>query len=161
MRGMAIDDPRKHRNPKPTVDVIVELPDGILLIERRGEPPGWAIPGGFVDEGEPVEAAAVREMAEELNLDVVLTELLYVYSDPRRDPRYHTQSTVFIGRPKNAEDRPRAGDDAKALKVVSAGAPPPLAFDHARVLADYVRFKATGKRPDPMHELGRWRARST
>lgn len=158
---MTLDDSRKYRNPKPTVDVIVELPGGIALIERRHEPLGWAIPGGFVDEGEPVEAAAVREMAEELQLDVVLTELLYVYSDPRRDARHHTLTTVFLGRPKNAGDSPRAGDDAKNVQVVSAEAPPPLAFDHADVLADYVRFKKTGQRPDPMRLLERWRSRPT
>jgi len=158
---MSLDDPRKHRNPKPTVDVIVEVPGGIVLIERRHEPLGWAIPGGFVDEGEPVEAAAVREMSEELNLEVVLSELLYVYSDPRRDPRHHTLTTVFVGRPKNAGDVPRAGDDAKATKIVSADAPPALAFDHADVLADYAQFKKTGKRPDPMRFLERWRSRST
>lgn len=156
---MALDDPRKWKNPKPTVDVIVELPGGIALIERRNAPHGWALPGGFVDEGEPVENAALREMQEELNLEVVLTDLLYVYSDPRRDPRHHTLTTVFVGRPKNAGDSPRAGDDAKAMKIVSPEAPPPLAFDHADVLADYVRFKKTGARPDPMSRLAKWRAR--
>jgi 8-oxo-dGTP diphosphatase len=159
---MALDDPRKFKNPKPTVDVIVEVPGGIVLIERGHEPLGLAIPGGFIDEGEPVEAAAVREMKEELNLDVVLEELLYVYSDPRRDPRHHTLTTVFIGRPKNAGDTPTAGDDAKATKIVSTDAlPEKMAFDHAAVLADYARFKKTGKRPDPMVFLERWRSRAT
>jgi 8-oxo-dGTP diphosphatase len=158
---MALDDPRKYRNPKPTVDVIVEVPGGVVLIERRHEPLGWAIPGGFIDEGEPVEAAALREMAEELNLEVVLTELLYVYSDPRRDPRHHTLTTVFIGRPRNAGESARAGDDAKEAKVFSPDAAPALAFDHAKVLADYVHFKKTGKRPDPMVLLERWRSRPT
>src|SRR5689334_17905568 len=96
----------EYRNPKPTTDVIVEVSGGIVLIERKNDPKGWALPGGFVDEGEPVEAAAVREMQEEIGIEVVLTELLSVYSDPRRDKRMHTMSTVFIGRPKNAGDTP-------------------------------------------------------
>ena len=149
----------EYRNPKPTCDVIVEMPDGIVLIERGNEPFGWAIPGGFVDEGEPVEETAVREMQEEIGIEVVLTDLLYVYSDPRRDPRHHTLTTVFVGRPKTAGDRPVAGDDAKAARVWPAGAPPPLAFDHAQVLADYVTWKREGKRPDPMARLETWRKR--
>lgn len=140
----------EYRNPKPTVDVVVEMPDGIVLIERANEPHGFALPGGFVDEGELVEVAAIREMMEEIGIEVVLTELLYVYSDPRRDPRFHTMATVFIGRPKNAGDRPKAGDDAKAVRVVAADAVPAMVFDHGLIVRDYLAFKRTGKRPDPM-----------
>lgn len=146
----------EYRNPKPTADVIVEMPSGIVLIERSDEPHGWAIPGGFVDEGEPVEAAAVREMREEIGIEVTLTELLYVYSDPRRDPRRHTMSSVFIGRPANAGDVPRAGDDAKSLRIFPLDALPPLVFDHGQMMADYRTFKRTGKRPDPMARLAAW-----
>jgi len=140
----------EYRNPKPTVDVVVEMSDGIVLIERGHEPFGTALPGGFVDEGELVEVAAIREMKEEIGIDVVLTELLYVYSDPRRDPRMHTMATVFVGKPRNAGDRPKAGDDAKAVRVVDAAKCPPLSFDHGLIVRDYVTFRLTGKRPDPM-----------
>src|SRR5512138_4033927 len=100
----------EHRNPSPTVDVVILLPgDRVVLIERRNPPPGWALPGGFVDVGETIEAAAVREAKEETGLAVRLEELLYVYSDPRRDPRKHTLSAVFIA---GASGEPVGGDDA-------------------------------------------------
>src|SRR5579859_6319432 len=121
-----------QRNPLLTVDVIIEVGSGIVLVERRNPPPGWAIPGGFVDAGEPVEEAALREMKEETGLEVVLSDLLYVYSDPRRDPRHHTATVVFLGRPADPAARPVAGDDAAKAQVFPADAlPRPLAFDHA------------------------------
>ncbi len=148
----------EYKNPKPTVDVLIEIDSGIVLIERKNPPHGWAIPGGFVDEGEPLEEAAVREMKEETGLDVVLTDFLYAYSDPRRDARHHTITMVYIGRPARADAKPAAGDDAAGIAVVDPATPPkPLAFDHARVLADYVAFKGGGKRPDPQAYLERWR----
>lgn len=150
----------EFKNPKPTVDVIIEHEGGVVLIQRDNPPHGWAIPGGFVDEGEPVEAAAVREMAEETSLDVTLDELLYVYSDPRRDPRHHTLTTVFIGHALGGTLT--AGDDAGDARVFSEDAlPDELAFDHARVLADYFRFRRTGARPSPMEKLEQWQNRST
>src|SRR5207248_1579801 len=100
--------------PLLTVDAIIELPAGIVLIERRFPPPGWALPGGFVERGETVEAAAVREALEETGLNVTLTELLGIYSDPARDPRHHTAAAVFIA---SAEGTPVAGDDAGAVVV--------------------------------------------
>jgi len=134
-----------YRNPTPTVDVVVELPGGVVLIARRHEPLGWALPGGFVDEGETVEHAAVREVREETGLDVTLRALLHVYSDPARDPRQHTMSTVFFG---TATGAPQGSDDAADAGVFALDAlPSPLAFDHAKILADYARFKATGRRP--------------
>jgi 8-oxo-dGTP diphosphatase len=138
----------QYRNPSPTVDVVILLPgDRVVLVERRNPPPGWAIPGGFVDEGETVEAAAVREAREETGLDVRLEALLYVYSDPRRDPRKHTLSAVFVGR---ADGEPRGGDDAAQARAFAWGAlPAPLAFDHAEILADARRFLLTGARPRP------------
>lgn len=151
----------QYKNPKPTVDVIVEMPGGgIVLIERRNEPHGWALPGGFVDEGEPVELAAVREVREETGLEVELDELLYVYSDPRRDPRIHTVSTVFIAHPTRADAQPAAGDDAKGIGVYPADAPPPLVFDHPLILRDYLAFRRTGTRPKPSVALERWRTKS-
>ena len=135
------------RNPFPTVDVIIETEGGIVLIERRNEPRGWALPGGFVDYGERMEDAARREAREETGLDVTLTDLLGVYSDPSRDPRQHNLSAVYVG---HAQGTPRGGDDAARARVYPVGAwPAPLCFDHARILADYVRFRATGERPAP------------
>ncbi|MCK6525423.1 NUDIX hydrolase [Myxococcota bacterium] len=141
----------EYRNPKPTVDVILETSAGVLLIRRRNEPQGWALPGGFVDEGEPVERAAVREVLEETGLHATLDELLYVYSDPRRDPRQHTLSVVFTG---HAEGAPQGGDDAADAAYFPLDAlPSPIVFDHAQILADYQVFKATGARPSPRRAL--------
>jgi 8-oxo-dGTP diphosphatase len=131
-----------YRNPKPTVDVIIELPDHrVVLVERRNPPPGWALPGGFVDEGEPLWQAAMREAAE-----VTLTAQLHTYSAPGRDPRQHTISTVFVGR---AEGTPRAGDDAARVMACPLGAWTDLAFDHGQILADYLIYRETGRRPAP------------
>lgn len=133
------------RNPIPTVDIIIEMDAGIVLIRRRNPPDGWALPGGFIDYGEAAEQAARREAAEETGLAVELAELFHVYSDPGRDPRAHTISTVFIAR---AQGVPAAGDDAAEARVVRLDAiPSPLAFDHDRILADYLRYRRTGRRP--------------
>lgn len=127
-----------YRNPAPTVDIIIEICGGIVLIRRANIPLGWAIPGGFVDYGETLERAAIREAREETGLDVELMRQLYTYSDPRRDPRRHTISTVFIAR---ASGRPRAGSDAAEASVVTPPWPSPLVFDHAAILADYLALK--------------------
>ena len=135
------------RNPYPTVDVIIELADGIVLVRRKNPPEGWAIPGGFIDYGESAEHAAVREAREETGLDVELTVLLGVYSSPGRDPRFHTISTVFVGR---AGGTPRGGDDAAEARVFDpASLPEPVAFDHADIIADYLEYRCTGRLPGP------------
>jgi ADP-ribose pyrophosphatase YjhB (NUDIX family) len=137
----------KHRNPYPTVDIIIEIPrsdgrQGIILIKRKNPPPGWALPGGFVDYGESLEQAAVREAREETTLDIRLVGQFHTYSEPSRDPRFHTISTVFIAQ---AEGRPKAEDDAAEIGIFTADdLPQPLAFDHAAVLADYFHKKYSG-----------------
>lgn len=137
--------------PLIAADILIEMVDRpgrpIVLIERRNPPHGWAIPGGFVDVGESVEAAAIREAEEETALRVRLTALLGVYSDPTRDARGHTASVVYVA---EAQGEPRAQDDARALAVFSPDHPPEsLAFDHARILADYRVYRQTGKPPLP------------
>lgn len=137
----------EYRNPKPTVDLIIELPGGrIVLIQRKNPPHGWALPGGFVDEGEPLSSAARREAKEETDLDVELVEQFFAYSDPKRDPRQHTISTVFIAR---ATGTPRAGDDAAGIASHAPDELPELVFDHATILADYRAYRKTGRRPPP------------
>ena len=133
--------------PLLAADVIIELVDRpgrpIVLIERRHPPPGWAIPGGFVDVGESIEQAAVREAREETALEVTLMALLGVYSDPKRDARGHTASVVYVA---SAQGTPRAQDDAAAVGVFNpADLPANLAFDHRRILTDYLAYRQTGK----------------
>ena len=128
------------RIPRIAVDLIILLPgDRIVLIRRNNPPHGWALPGGFLEYGESLEQAAVRECREETGLEVELIRQLHTYSDPARDPRGHTVSTVFLAR---ADGTPRAGDDAgDARSVPLADLPAPLVFDHDRVLADYRRSR--------------------
>ena len=133
--------------PLLAADAIIELTDRpgrpIVLIERLNPPPGWAIPGGFVDVGERVEVAAVREAREETGLVVTLRALLGIYSDPRRDPRGHTVTAVYVA---EATGDPEAMDDARAVRVFDLDTlPPDLAFDHATVLADYRAWRAAGQ----------------
>ncbi|MDP2847764.1 MAG: NUDIX hydrolase [Humidesulfovibrio sp.] len=129
--------PDQHRNPAPTVDVLIFDPvRGIVLVERRNPPLGWALPGGFVDYGETCEAAAQREAKEETGLDVVLTGLLGVYSDPARDPRGHTISVVYTAQALDPL-RVQAGDDAAQAVFFALNDLPPLAFDHGRIVQDF------------------------
>jgi 8-oxo-dGTP diphosphatase len=137
--------------PLLTADIIIELVNRpgrpIVLIERRNPPPGWAIPGGFVDVGESIEQAAQREAQEETALDVKLVVLLGVYSDPKRDARGHTASAVYVA---SAQGTPRPQDDAAAVGVFNPeNLPANLAFDHRRILTDYLSYRQTGKLPAP------------
>ena len=137
----------KPVTPLLTVDIIIEVQGGIVLIERKNPPPGWALPGGFVDVGESVAQAAVREAREETSLEVTLTEQFFAYSDPKRDPRGATVSVVFLGR---ATGTPRAEDDAKNIGIYPLDKLPALAFDHGQILEDYRRYKKDGTRPPVM-----------
>ncbi len=129
----------QYKNPFPTVDIIIETGGGVVLIKRKNPPPGWALPGGFVDWGESLEQAAIREALEETSLDIELIRQFHTYSDPSRDPRHHTITTVYIAR---ADGTPYARDDAKVVRIFTEGAlPSPLAFDHAAILTDYFLRK--------------------
>lgn len=130
---------QRYRNPFPTVDIIIEIEGRILLIERRNAPFGWALPGGFVDYGESLEAAAVREAREETGLKLEKLRQFRAYSDPERDPRQHNISMVFTA---EAHGKPTAGDDAKHLKLFAPDQlPTALCFDHATILQDYLSSK--------------------
>jgi purine-nucleoside phosphorylase len=133
-----------YKNPVPTVDIIIELKDGkIVLIRRKNPPFGWALPGGFVDYGESLEEAAIREAEEETSLKVRLVRQLHTYSNPDRDPRRHTITTVFIAQ---AEESPQAADDAAETGVFDRNSlPHPLAFDHGLILKDYFLERQTEK----------------
>ncbi len=129
----------KKKNPIPTVDIIIETDSGIVLIKRKNPPYGWAIPGGFIDYGESAEQAAIREAKEETNLDIMDLKQFHTYSDPGRDPRFHTISVVFVAR---AEGIPRAKDDAIDIGIFTADRlPEEIAFDHRKILNDYFQKK--------------------
>lgn len=132
-----------YKNPVPTVDILIPHPGrGVVLVERRFTPLGWALPGGFVEYGESVETAAVREALEETGLTVTLQALLGVYSDPARDARQHTISTVFIATTESPEALFGGDDAARAVFFPLDALPAVLAFDHARMLRDFVQAHA-------------------
>ena len=133
------DFEKTYRNPIPTVDAIIEKEEGLVLIKRKNPPYGWALPGGFVDYGETLENAMIREIKEEINLYVDNLHQFRTYSKPDRDPRFHTISTVFLVKTKG---KLKAGDDAKQVKVFSQdNLPTDIAFDHSQIIKDYLQFK--------------------
>jgi ADP-ribose pyrophosphatase YjhB (NUDIX family) len=135
-----------YRNPVPTVDIIIEIEqERVILIKRKNPPFGWAIPGGFVDYGESLEEAAVREAKEETDLDVELGKQLHTYSAPNRDPRHHTITTVYLAKAKGI---PQAKDDALEIGIFGLrDLPEEIAFDHRQILEEY--FDARNKSPQP------------
>lgn len=135
-----------YRNPAPTTDVIVYEPGkGVVIVKRRNVPLGYALPGGFIDEGEQAETAAVREMKEETSLDVELSGLLGVYSGPCRDPRQHTISVVFVGKAQNPEELNAGDDAAEAVFCRLDKLPESIVFDHKHILDDFCQY-LSGKR---------------
>ena len=126
-----------YKNPIPTVDIIIELESGIVLIKRANPPFGWALPGGYVDYEESLEEAACREALEETGLKIELLRQFHTYSDPLRDTRQHNISTVFIAK---AEGQLQPGSDAKMAEVFTSP-PQPLVFDHAIILKDYLKWR--------------------
>jgi len=134
-----------QKGPFSTVDAIIEIDEGVVLIKRSNPPFGWALPGGFVDYGESLENAVTREMKEETGLDLEGLRQFHTYSEPDRDPRFHTICTVFLAKGKG---KPQAGDDAAALKVVKLNEIRDIefTFDHRIILEDYIKYKE-GKNP--------------
>jgi 8-oxo-dGTP diphosphatase len=133
------------KTPLLTVDIIIRYKGGIVLIERKNPPPGWALPGGFVDVGESIEKAAIREAKEETSLDISLIEQFHAYSKPDRDPRFHTVSVVFIG---NGEGVLKGMDDARKAEIFTESTlPEAIAFDHRVIITDYFNYLKSGKRP--------------
>lgn len=134
----------KYKNPYPTVDIIIEIGQaggktGIILIKRKFPPYGWALPGGFVDYGETLEEAAIREAKEETSLDISIKYQMHTYSDPKRDPRKHTITTVYVA---TATGIPMACDDAMELDIYDPeNIDIPLAFDHRQIIDDYIKQK--------------------
>jgi ADP-ribose pyrophosphatase YjhB (NUDIX family) len=133
------------KTPYVTVDAIIRYQGGIVLIERKNEPHGWALPGGFVEIGESLEEAAVREAREETSLEVALVEQFHTYSKPGRDPRFHTVTVVFIA---IGAGKLKGKDDARRAQVfLQNDLPGQIAFDHRKIIDDYYRYIATGVRP--------------
>lgn len=131
---------KSYRNPIPTVDIIIEIEDRIVLIERKNDPKGWALPGGFVDYGEMLEEAAIREAFEETSIRITGLKLLGCYSDPARDKRQHNISIIFVAK---GAGLPKAGDDAaKAILFQPDSLPQNLCFDHGQIIRDYLQKKS-------------------
>ena len=123
-----------------TVDIIIEFEEKIVMIERANPPSGWALPGGFVDYGESLEISAVREAKEETSLSIDLDEQFHTYSNPDRDPRHHTITTVYIAK---GSGMPKPADDAKSIGVYTQKElPVPIVFDHEKIISDYFRYKS-------------------
>jgi 8-oxo-dGTP diphosphatase len=140
----------EYKNPTPTVDVILERESKILMVRRKKDPykDHLALPGGFVNEGETVEDAMKREATEETSLEIHPIDILGVYSDPKRDPRKHIVTVVFVGIIVSGDLR--ANDDAASIEWIQLDSidqlqqQKMLAFDHAQILRDYRQWKSTG-----------------
>ncbi|MDE5832192.1 MAG: NUDIX hydrolase [Desulfovibrio sp.] len=143
-----------YANPAPTVDVVIYSPEkGVVVIKRENIPHGYALPGGFIDEGEQAEAAAIREAKEETNLDIRLTGLLGVYSRPDRDPRRHTMSMVYVCEAANPDEL-RAGDDAGQAAFYSLdNLPSPIVFDHDQIISDFKEYLVGERSLAPVQPL--------
>lgn len=136
---------RELKTPFLTIDIVIRYRGGIVLIERKNPPLGWALPGGFVDTGESLADAAVREALEETSLEVTPREQFHAYSNPSRDPRFHTVSVVFIG---DGLGFLKGRDDARHADVFTEESlPPDIVFDHAQIIGDYFHYMKTGQRP--------------
>jgi 8-oxo-dGTP diphosphatase len=142
---------KQSNNPIPVVDVIIQQDSEVLFAKRKKEPfkSYLGLPGGFVNIGETIEEAARREVKEETSLNIELTDILGIYSDPRRDPRGHIMSTVFIGRvpsSESAKNKAKAQDDASQLEWIDLRAigNKSLAFDHKIILSNYEKWKESG-----------------
>ncbi|HVP39164.1 MAG TPA: NUDIX hydrolase [Candidatus Saccharimonadales bacterium] len=129
-----------------TVDMLIQVDRRLVLVYRKNDPVAWALPGGYCNYGERLEDAARREALEETGLELNGLEQFHTYSEPDRDPRQHSVSTVFLARGRGT---PRAGDDAGEVGLLDpfTEVPHPLAFDHSRIVRDYVEFLKTGRRP--------------
>jgi len=132
---------QEYKSPKPTVDIIIMVDSNLVLIERKNPPYGWALPGGFVDYGESLEQAAIREAKEETSLDITLLKQFHTYSAPERDKRFHTISTVFIAQ---GQGELKGRDDALQAQFFQQNNLPALAFDHAQILADFFNESPAG-----------------
>ncbi len=136
----------RPETPQITVDAIIEINGGIVLVERKYTPLGWAIPGGFVDPGESLLEAVKREALEETNLEIDVVDLFHVYSKPWRDPRGDTVSAVYWS---TAAGNPVGGDDAaKAVIFLENELPENIVFDHREILTQFFHWRKTGIRPD-------------
>ncbi len=144
---------KKHDNPSPTADCIIfDEEKGIVLIERANIPLGYALPGGFIDVGESVENAAIREMKEETNLDVKLLGIIGVYSKPERDPRFHTMTVCFLAKAKDSSQL-KAGDDARKARFYPLNElPEQLCFDHGKMIEDFKEYLNNKRQICPIQE---------
>lgn len=129
----------KPITPLLTVDAVIRYDINKVILIRRKNPPfkgQYALPGGFVEIGETVENACIRETLEETSVNVKIIKLIGVFSDPKRDPRGHTVTIAYLCEPLTENEQPKAHDDAVALEFVLLSRIPSLklAFDHKEII---------------------------